>query len=408
MSGSTIFLIISSLLLVSSNKISCSGHKVLSAEVKTIHHAKVVGEFEDSFDLWTDVRLGRHVDIHSHPEQVDDLVHLLDQHGVEHKVMIEDLEAAIEAVPMMTGSNVTESGHSMDWTSYHPIEDIHSYLDYLEDNYDIVSTESLGQSYEGSDMRIARVCKGGCGNKPAIWLDSGMRAREWIGPAALTYMLRELVENNDDHEDLTDNLDWYILPVMNPDGYLYTQERDRMWRKTRSTSGGVLGCVGTDVNCNFGFHWGDCSDNPCSSTFRGKEAFSEVETRNVRDFLLGREGSIKVYNSMRSYGQTIDLPWCWTQDTPDTYDQILALAMKGNQELGWQVGCVGCDGYTAGGCSMDWALGEAGIKYSFSMHLRDQGMYGFLLPANQIIPSGEEVWSFHSIVAREIIKEFLH
>merc|ERR1719317_1272114 len=274
MSGSTFFLIISSLLLVSSNKISYSGHKVLSAEVKTIHHAKVVGELEDSFDLWTDVRLGRHVDIHSHPEQVDDLVHLLDQHGVEHKVMIEDLETAIEAVPMITGSNVTESGHSMDWTSYHPIEDIHSYLDYLEDNYDIVSTESIGESYEGSDMRIAR---------------------EWIGPATLTYMLRELVENNDDHEDLTDNLDWYILPVMNPDGYLYTQERDRMWRKTRSTSGGVLGCVGADLNCNFGFNWGDCSDNPCSSVFRGWEAFSEVETRNVRDFLLGREGSIKVY-----------------------------------------------------------------------------------------------------------------
>ena len=57
---------------------------------------------------------------------------------------------------------------------------------------------------------------------------------------------------------------------------------------------------------------------------------------------------------------------------------------------------------------MDWALGEAGIKYSFSMHLRDQGMFGFLLPPDQIIPSGEEVWSFHLIVAREIINEFLH
>ena len=56
---------------------------------------------------------------------------------------------------------------------------------------------------------------------------------------------------------------------------------------------------------------------------------------------------------------------------------------------------------------MDWALGEAGVMYSFTMQLRDQGRYGFLLPADQIIPSGEEVWGFHMLVAREVIKEFV-
>ena len=56
----------------------------------------------------------------------------------------------------------------MDWTSYHPIEDMHSYLDYLESTFDFVTTESIGKSYEGSDMRIAKVCKGGCGKKPAM------------------------------------------------------------------------------------------------------------------------------------------------------------------------------------------------------------------------------------------------
>lgn len=29
-------------------------------------------------------------------------------------------------------------------------------------------------------------------------------------------------------------MDWYILPVLNPDGYEYSHEYDRMWRKTRS------------------------------------------------------------------------------------------------------------------------------------------------------------------------------
>jgi len=55
---------------------------------------------------------------------------------------------------------------------------------------------------------------------------------------------------------------------------------------------------------------------------------------------------------------------------------------------------------------MDWVLGTAGIPYSFGMELRDNGTYGHILPADQIIPTGEETWAFHLTMAREIIKEF--
>ena len=122
--------------------------------------------------------------------------------------------------------------------------------------------------------------------------------------------------------------------MVNPDGYLHTQTHDRMWRKTRSPNGGPLGCFGTDPNCNFGYHWGGCSHDRCSSNYGGSEAFSEVETRNIRDFLLSHQGSVKVYNSIGSYGQTIDLPWCWSEEYPDNYEDILALVNMGNDALG--------------------------------------------------------------------------
>ena len=65
----------------------------------------------------------------------------------------------------------------MTWTRYHSLNDIYSFLDYLEDNYDFVSTDSIGKSSEGTEMRIAKVCKGGCGNKKAVWIDGGIHAR---------------------------------------------------------------------------------------------------------------------------------------------------------------------------------------------------------------------------------------
>ena len=57
----------------------------------------------------------------------------------------------------------------------------------------------------------------------------------------------------------------------------------------------------------------------------------------------------------------------------------------------------------ASGGSIDWAKGEAGIGFATTMELRDTGNYGFILPAEQIIPTAEETWAFHITVIREIM-----
>merc|ERR1719348_598369 len=303
--------------------------------------------------------------------------------------------------------------HAMDWSAYHPLEDMYDFMNYLEDTYDFVTTESIGQSYLGTDMVVLKVCRGGCGSKPAIWIDGGIHAREWISPASVTFMMKELVENDEDHPDLTLNLDWYILPVVNPDGYLYTQTDDRFWRKTRSLH--VEGCVGVDANRNWGFQWGTggSSPDPCADTYMGPEAFSEVENTNVRDFLLAHKEQLKMYNTLHSYSQLVLLPWGYNYDLPANYDDLLAVATLGEQALEavhgsvYEVGCIPCMLYVSSGGSLDWTLGVAGIPYSMGMELRDTGNYGFLLPPEQIIPNGEEVWAFHATVARELISEFV-
>lgn len=56
----------------------------------------------------------------------------------------------------------------------------------------------------------------------------------------------------------------------------------------------------------------------------------------------------------------------------------------------------------AAGGSDDWAKGVAGVKYSYTIELRDTGNYGFLLPASQIIPTGEETFEGFLVVANFI------
>lgn len=232
-------------------------------------------------------------------------------------------------------------------------------------------------------------------------------------PATVTWMLRELIENDADHPDLTENMDWYFLPSHNPDGYAFTRDENRMWRKTRSDHGSIFGCKGVDPNRNWGyeFNTGGSSNDKCSDTYHGPEAFSEVENQNVRDFILSIKDQLVFFNSIHSYSQLILLPWGYTSNPPDNYAYMEAIALKGSDALTavhgefYETGCIPCMLYIASGSSADWALGAAGIQFSISMELRDTGYYGFILPPDQIIPTAEEVWAFHITTIREIYSQ---
>ena len=96
---------------------------------------------------------------------------------------------------------------------------VNEYLTYLTQTYkNIASLITIGNSYEGRSMKVLKLSTGGA-NKPAIFIDAGIHAREWIAPATALYMVDLMLQS---HRDLLSKVDWYVLPVLNPDGYEYT------------------------------------------------------------------------------------------------------------------------------------------------------------------------------------------
>lgn len=63
--------------------------------------------------------------------------------------------------------------------------------------------------------------------------------------------------------------------------------------------------------------------------------------------------------------------------------------------------------YVASGIAPDWSYGDVGIKYSYTIELRPKGSLGggFVLPPDEIEPTGEEMYAFHRSAARDIMAE---
>jgi hypothetical protein len=69
----------------------------------------------------------------------------------------------------------------------------------------------------------------------------------------------------------------------------------------------------------------------------------------------------------------------------------VVLAVQKKHNVWYRHGPIATTIYPAAGSSPDWAHEKAGVKYSFIVELRDRGDNGFILPRQQIIPTGESV-----------------
>ncbi|XP_055543821.1 zinc carboxypeptidase-like [Wyeomyia smithii] len=351
-------------------------------------------QFSDAYSFWeSPIRTGKKIDVMVPPHKFSDFDELASRLEMRVRMKIENVQRLIDSQqPKRTRRD------GFGWTEYHTLDEMYDWMDGLASEYQgIVTVELVGHSYEGREVRAIKLShKEG---NPGIFLESHIHAREWITSATATWILNELLSSSDEQvQELARNYDWYILPVVNPDGLNYTQEVNRMWRKTRYPHS-IL-CSGVDMNRNFPYHWmdGGSSANPCSDTYAGPKPASEVESQNIIDYFVINKDRIHFYLSFHSYGQLILLPFGY-QDAPKTanfYDwmemaEAAAIALAKRYGTSYTVGNTAEVLYIASGSTRDWALGEYNVSIAASYEFRDTGDYGFLLPEEQIIPNSEEV-----------------
>ena len=344
--------------------------------------------------------------------------------GFQYKIEVADVAAQDRkdrAADLRYKRQVTASALPSGRTGYRRLADYNDEMKKLvADNPGLVKSIQLpfktweGRTVEGIEITTDVNARDG---KPVFAQLGAHHAREWPSAEHAMEWAYELVNgykaNNARTKGLVEGTRTIIVPVVNPDGFNISREvgevdgasggrgspnpgqedetvnivshpgeyRRKNCRFADDSEGGTcaqpaagVAAAGVDPNRNYGAFWGGggASADPTNETYRGPGAFSEPETRNIRDLVSRRQIVTLITNhtfsnlvlrppGIAAQGETIDEP---------VYKQFGAEMTAENgysNDFGYQL-------YDTSGTTEDWsynATGGLGFTYEIGCITKD-------------------------------------
>nr|XP_020826851.1 carboxypeptidase B2 isoform X2 [Phascolarctos cinereus] len=369
------------------------------------------------------IKKSEEVHFYVNDSHLDRVKTFLSQNTIKFSVLVEDVE---DLVRKQTINDTFDSEKTLNGTfsprtpssyyqRYHSLSEIYYWIDFMTETHaDMLERIHIGSSFEKRPLYVLKLSTKGDTSRNAVWIDCGIHAREWVAPAFCLWFIGYATQFYGKEAKITkllNHLDFYVMPVLNVDGYDFTWKTDRMWRKNRSLHEGNL-CVGTDLNRNFASkHWCEAgaSNSSCREIYCGPYPESEPEVKAVASFLRRNLDHIKAYITMHSYSQMVLFPYSYTISKSKDHEELSLVArqavqaiLRVNKNVYYTYGPGAPTIYLSPGGSDDWAY-DMGIKYSFTFELRDKGQYGFLLPERFIRPTVIEIFAAVNSIASHVI-----
>ncbi|MGH2957513.1 MAG: M14 family zinc carboxypeptidase [Solirubrobacterales bacterium] len=261
---------------------------------------------------------------------------LLDREGFSSRTLIRDLAAKSSAERLAEASVAVPTALPSGRTTYRVYDDYLAEIDQLADqNPDFVRKVVVGQSLEGREivgLEIASEVNREDDGRP-VYVQMGLHhVREWPSGEFPMEFAIDLVNGYNDPDsnqrivDLVENARTFILPVINPDGFLVSRgaaispvggggaigfgivagsgEYKRKNCRPANAAEAAIPCAqrpassGVDLNRNYGYYWGGpgSSTTASSESYRGAAPFSEPESEAMHRFVSKIHPTVLISN----------------------------------------------------------------------------------------------------------------
>uniref|UniRef100_A0A2K5R9Y6 Carboxypeptidase B2 n=1 Tax=Cebus imitator TaxID=2715852 RepID=A0A2K5R9Y6_CEBIM len=326
--------------------------QVLSALPRTSRQVQVLQNLTTTYEivLWQPViaeliEKKKQVQFFVNASDVDNVKTHLNESGIPSSVLLADVEDLIQQ--QISNDTVSPRASTSYYERYHSLNEIYSWIELITERHPgMLKKIHIGSSYEKHPLYVLKVSGKEQTAKNAIWIDCGIHAREWISPAFCLWFI--------DHEG--------------------------------------------------------ASSVSCSEVYCGLYPESEPEVKAVASFLRRNINRIKAYISMHSYAQHIVFPYSYNRSKTKDHEELSLVASEAVRAIAkiskntmYTHGSGSETLYLAPGGADDW-LYDLGIKYSFTIELRDKGRYGFLLPERYIKPTCREAFAAVTKIAWHVIR----
>tara|TARA_B100000900_G_scaffold231906_2_gene196964 strand:+ start:2483 stop:4687 length:2205 start_codon:yes stop_codon:yes gene_type:complete len=319
---------------------------------------------------------------------------------IDYDIIIEDLESFY--LSRLTDNYTREFGLGS-MGGYYTFDEIVNNLDLVfSECSDIISQKvSIGQTYEGREIWAIKFSDNpNIDEDEAEVLYTGLHhSREPMSYMNLFYYMYWLCDNygiDDLATKIINNRELWFIPAINPDGLVYNQtiapggggmQRKNMRETCSSTPTGV------DLNRNYDFMWAlddqGSSGDGCNETYRGSSAFSEPETRAVRDFT--NEHDFPIAFNYHSYSNLMIYPYGFDYENTVPQEDLQTFIDYGQDMVqfnGYALG-TGTDLlYPVNGEACDWMYGEHQI-FAYTPEIGSQ-QDGFWPATDRIVPLAED------------------
>ena len=295
--------------------------------------------------------------------------------GIKMEIQVYDMDKFFEE---KGGAHIM-----INFGKYYTFDEMQAEINQIAQQYpNITKLDTIGWSWYNRPILAMKISDNPQidENEPKGLFTGVHHAREPIGCSITMDFIKWLCENynqpggrGDTATFLVNEREIWIVPVVNPDGYVYNEQYPQgMWRKNQrdNDNNGYFNSDydGVDLNRNYGYMWGyddwGSSPNPSDETYRGPSAFSEPETQAIRQLCNSAKPQVAI--NFHSYSNVIITPWGYIDDYPPEPDKTIYLAMADTMSTKWNGWTYGNSsetiGYTANGDSDDWMYGEQNEK----------------------------------------------